>query len=56
MLMRGQVTKVDIVARIMKLKSSLYNGHTHHDWSEDQKHSAQCALSEVLDVLQEYRL
>lgn len=54
--MRGQVTKVDILARIMKLKTSLYNEHTHYAWSEDQKYSAQCALSEVLDILKEYRL
>ena len=52
---RGQLTKIDIEARIYKLKTALYNGQ-HGDKSGDWHDGHHQALNNVLDILQEYRL
>lgn len=50
---RGIMRKVDMEARVMKLKNELYNGDHHHkngDW-HDGAHSM---LNRVLDIINEY--
>lgn len=51
----GQVTKVDLTARIYKLKTSLYNGE-HKEKSGLWHDGAHDALNSVLDILNEYRV
>ena len=46
--------KTDMLARIYKLKTSLYDGE-HSEKSGDWHDGAHDALNKVLDVLQEYR-
>ena len=50
---RGRIDKVDILARVYKMKTALYNGH-HSDKSVDWHDGAHDALSKVLDALNEY--
>ena len=52
---RGQLTKIDIEARIYKMKTALYNGQ-HSDKGGDWHDGHHQALNHVLDILQEYRL
>ena len=55
MMPRGALTKIDIQARIYKLKTALYDGQyseKNGDW-HDGHHAA---LNKVLDLLQEYRI
>lgn len=50
---RGTLTKIDIQARIYKLKNSLYNGQYQNknaDW-HDGHHEA---LNKILNILNEY--
>ena len=49
----GRVTKVDLMARVYKLKTSLFDGK-HHDKSGDWHDGAHSSLNEVLDILNEY--
>jgi hypothetical protein len=51
---KGQVTKVDIVSRLYKLKTSLFNGD-HKDKTGQWHDGAHYALNSVLNVLDEYR-
>jgi len=51
---RGIMLKTDMLARIYKLKTALYNGE-QHDKSGDWHDGAHDALNKVLDILQEYR-
>jgi hypothetical protein len=52
--MRGRVSKIDILSRVYKLKTALYNGQ-HHDKSGDWHDGAQESLNKILDILNEYR-
>lgn len=52
---RGKVTKVDIEAKLYKLKNSSYDGkyqNKNSDWNDGYHH----ALNKVLDILKEYRI
>jgi len=49
----GTVTKIDIEARVYKLKTELYNG-THNNKGKDWHDGAHYALGKVLDILNEY--
>ena len=51
---RGQMSKIDIEARIYKLKTSLYDGN-HSDKNANWHDGHHDALNKVLDILQEYR-
>lgn len=51
----GQLTKLDILARVLKLKNQLYGGGYGLDWDTKQKEAADKVLSDVIDVLNEYR-
>ena len=50
---RGRMSKVDILARVYKMKTALYNGQ-HSDKSGEWHEGAHEALSKVLDALNEY--
>jgi hypothetical protein len=50
---RGRMSKVDILARVYKMKTALYNGQ-HHDKSAEWHDGAHDALSKVLEALNEY--
>lgn len=51
----GRLTKIDIEARIYKLKNSLYNGE-YQDKNGDWHKGYHYALDKVLDIINEYRL
>ena len=46
--------KTDILARVYKLKTALFNGE-HHDKSGDWHDGAHDSLNKILDILQEWR-
>ena len=50
---RGRMSKVDILSRVYKMKTALYNGQ-HHDKSGEWHDGAHEALSKVLEALNEY--
>lgn len=52
---RSQLTKIDIQSRVLRMKDLLYNGTYGREWSIQQKEAADKALSDVLDILDEYR-
>jgi len=49
----GSVTKVELLARVYKLKTALYNGQ-HKKKGKDWHDGAHAALTSVLDILDEY--
>jgi len=51
----GQLTKLDILARVLKLKNRLYGGGYGSDLNIKQKEAVDKTLSDVIDVLNEYR-
>jgi len=50
---RTRMRKIDLLSKIYKLKTSLYNGE-HHEKTGDWHDGAHDALNKVLDHLQEY--
>jgi len=50
---RSRMSKVDILSRVYKLKTALYNGQ-HHDKSGDWHDGAHKALNDVLDIIDEF--
>jgi len=50
---RGRMSKVDMLSRVYKMKTALYNGQ-HHDKSGEWHDGAHEALNKVLDALNEY--
>lgn len=51
----GQLTKIDILARVLRLKNQLYSGKYGSDLNIKQKEAVDKTLSDVIDVLNEYR-
>ena len=51
----GKISKIDIEARVYKLKNALYNGE-YHDKNGDWHDGHHSALNNVLDILNEYRI
>jgi len=51
---RAIMQKTDILARVYKLKTALFNGE-HHDKSGDWHDGAHDSLNKILDILQEWR-
>ena len=49
----GTVTKIDLLARVYKLKTSLYDGK-HKDKPGQWHDGAQSAYKEILDILNEF--
>jgi hypothetical protein len=52
---RASMRKVDILAKLYKLKTSLYNEHKEGSADDEWYDGAHHALNCVLDHLQEYR-
>ena len=50
---RANLTKVDMMSRVLKMKHELYSNLYHH-YSEDQKDSAHEMLNKILDMVNEY--
>jgi len=50
---RSRLSKVDILSRVYKLKTELYNGH-HHDKNDDWHDGAHKALNDVLNIIDEF--
>ena len=50
---RGRIGKVDMLSRVYKMKTALYNGQ-YHDKSGEWHDGAHEALNKVLDALNEY--
>lgn len=50
---RGTVTKLDLLSRVYKLKTQLYNGQ-HSDKSAEWHDGAHESLNKVLDILSEF--
>ena len=50
---RSIMKKIDLEARVYKLKTGLYNGE-HGDKNGDWHDGAHHALNKILDMLQEY--
>ncbi len=51
---RNQITKIDIVSRVYKMKTSLYDGK-QIDKSSEWHDGAHKALNDVLNILDEFR-
>ena len=49
----GQMSKIDILSRIYKMKTALYDGQ-HSDKSGEWHDGAHEVLNKVLDVINEY--
>jgi len=52
--MNGRLKKVDMHARLMKIKKGIDDKHWYPDWSDEQRWSAQLALNNALDILDEF--
>ena len=52
---RNQLTKEELLVKILKLKHQLYVGSLGSNWSMDQKSAVHFALNQVLDIIEEYR-
>ena len=50
---RGIVSKTDILSRVYKMKTELYDGK-QHDKSGDWHDGAHSTLNRILDILNEY--
>jgi len=48
------MNKIDILSRVYKMKTALYEGH-HKDKGKEWHDGAHEALGKVLEILQEYR-
>lgn len=51
---RGIVSKVDIYARVIRLKNDLSQGNYGTQWTHNEKLAAHGALNTVLDMINEY--
>lgn len=50
---RGRLSKTDMLAKVYKLKTELYDG-TQHDKSGDWHDGAHHAYNTILDIINEY--
>lgn len=50
---RGKLSKVDMLAKVYKLKTELYDG-TLNEKSEDYHDGAHKAYNTILDIINEY--
>jgi hypothetical protein len=52
--MNGRLTKVDMTARLLKLKNQIDSRSWFHEWNSKERWAAQQALNSALDILDEY--
>lgn len=50
---RANLKKIDVLSRVYKLKTQLYDG-SHADESEEWHEGAHYAYNKILDILNEY--
>ena len=50
---RANVTKIDLLSRVYKLKTALYNGQ-HQNKNGDWHNGAHHVYNQILDILNEY--
>ena len=46
--------KVDMESRLLKIKKGIADKHWYPDWNKEQRHAAQMALNNALEILDEY--
>ena len=51
---RGEMKKIDIYSRVLKLKLGLAQGTYKPDWDNYAKLKANAVLNDVLDIINEY--
>ena len=52
--MNGRLRKIDMTARLMKIKEGIHSKQWYPEWDDKQRWAAQQALNNALDVLDEY--
>ena len=52
--MNGRLSKVDMTARLLKMKKDIDNKMAWPKWSSTERWAAQQALNSALDILDEY--
>ena len=52
--MNGRLSKVDMTAYVMKMKTGLYEKTWYAEWDDRQRGAAQRILTNVLERLDEY--
>ena len=52
--MNGRLKKIDMTARLLKLKRDIDNRAWYPNWDNKERWAAQQALNNALDVLDEY--
>tara|TARA_R100000742_G_C4194024_1_gene25194 strand:+ start:295 stop:459 length:165 start_codon:yes stop_codon:yes gene_type:complete len=50
----GRLSKVDMTARLLKLKRDIDDRAWYREWNPEQRWAAQQALNNALDILDEY--
>jgi len=51
----GQLTKIDLLSRILRLKNWLHDGSYGSNCDTKQKEAVDRSLSDIIDILNEYR-
>ena len=52
--MNGRLSKVDMTARLLKLKKEIDDRNWYPKWTNKERWAAQQALNSALDILDEY--
>ena len=52
--MNGRLSKVDMTARLLKMKRDIDNKSSWREWDTKERWAAQQALNSALDILDEY--
>ena len=52
--MNGRVKKVDMEARLLRIKKGIDDRAWYPDWTDKERWAAQQALNNALDILHEY--
>ena len=52
--MNGRLDKVQMTAKIMRMKDGLHKHQWYPHWDETERAAAQMILNNVLDILDEY--
>ena len=52
--MNGRLSKVDMTARLLKLKKDIDDRNWFREWNDKERWAAQQALNSALDILDEY--
>ena len=53
-IVNGRLNKVQMLAKVMRMKDGLHRHQWYPEWSDNERAAAQMILNNVLDVLDEY--